>query len=62
MATKRHRRMSRREFISTGVVGTTAFVGAPWVAGSRTDRAEIHGACMHDGPDTCLPTTCGRIS
>ena len=41
MATKRRRRVSRREFIGTGVAGTTALVGAPWVAGSPTNRAEI---------------------
>jgi anaerobic selenocysteine-containing dehydrogenase len=31
-------------------------VGAPWAAGSRTDRAEIRGACMYDCPDTCAWT------
>lgn len=56
MPTKKRRRVSRREFISTGVAGITALVGAPWVAGARADLAEIRGACMHDCPDTCAWT------
>ena len=48
-------RVSRREFLNTGLVGATTLAGAPWtwMAAAPGDRARVRGTCMHDCPDTC---------
>lgn len=46
--------MSRREFINTGVVGTTALAGSPWLTAPRDDTRRVRGACMHDCPDIVI--------
>lgn len=53
MSGKRRNNVSRREFIHTGAVGTTALLGSRWLEGMPSDRVTVRGACMHDCPDTC---------
>lgn len=56
MGNERPRRLSRREFINSGVVGTTALAGAPWLPAPSDDTNRVRGACMHDCPDPCAWT------
>jgi anaerobic selenocysteine-containing dehydrogenase len=56
MGIKSPRPVSRREFINTGVVGTTVLAGSPWLTAPRDDTRRVRGACMHDCPDTCAWT------
>lgn len=45
--------LSRRQFIRSGVVGTAAVLGPPWIAAAESAARRIRGACHHDCPDTC---------
>ncbi len=54
MAGKNRRHgVSRREFINAGLTGTTALLGSSWMPIHGSSRQSVHGACMHDCPDSC---------
>jgi len=51
--TRKKDEVSRRQFIHTGVAGTTALLGGRWVGALPIEQARVRGACHHDCPDTC---------